>query len=165
MIDKRGGSKSSAHADPVLVRRRAGDFSFSYVQIDLTANAAEQTCCLHYFLGWLVVTAEPVAQCAGRAEVNTGTAELAARFQMGEIECRAHHGIWTAVMEFEGVCLPDFLTDPYTPAAQNAQVVITVKERIITLDIEISVPEIERYVLYPEFSNQILKLAVVILRT
>ena len=76
-------------------------------------------------------------QRARRADIEAGAAELAVGVQQPPAERGSDRSSRTAVEKGQSRSPPDFGADPDAPSAENAKIIIAIKERIVRPDVEI----------------------------
>jgi hypothetical protein len=115
------------------------DFSLFDIDLDPATQAAERTNGFSRSFRKGFRPDGSFHQGAGRTDIDTGSAELAAGFPERPSQRRPHLSLRTAKNKRDGRGAPDFMTDAYAPAAENAEVVVPVKEGIILPDVQTAV--------------------------
>ena len=90
---------------------------------------------MHFGIRLPLPAGKAVGQGTGGADVDAGAAEGTARIQMALIKGCADAGPFTAINNTDRRFAVDFLADPPAAAAQDAEIVIAIHERIVPLQV------------------------------
>jgi len=155
-----------AAVDGLTVCRRATyDSSFSEAGHKLAADAAERTDGFGFFIRPGFAARSPLDERSGGTDIDTGTAELAARLKKGPVEGCPDHSLGAAEDKRDGRCSPDLVADPDAAAAEDTEVVVAVEERVIPPNVEVAVEGGKADPVYLQGFDDILELAAAVVRT
>jgi hypothetical protein len=101
-----------------------------------------------------------IEQCAGWTYVHTGTTKLASQGHVRLVKRRAHSSCCSPKSKRQHAIMAQFLARAYAATAQDAEVVITVKEWVLILDLKTAISDRIRNLLEPNLFDENLELAL-----
>jgi hypothetical protein len=107
----------------------------------------------------------PLHQGTSGADINTSSTELTRCLFQGAIEGSAHQGLAPSIGKGNSPRPPHLLADPDTPPAEDAEIVVPVKEGVPPLYRKIPVDIGEGHLIYPDVIRYPLQLTVPVLGT
>jgi hypothetical protein len=135
------------------------------MHIEGASHAAEGADGVDLSIGQILIPHHSLKKGSCRTDIHTGTAKLTSCVDQGPIQDRAHHSPGASIDERDGRGSSNLLTDSHAPAAEDAQVVISIEERICLPDIQMAVERRIAYFIYIQGFHHVLKLAASIVGT